>query len=455
MLSKKKNNNNTNSSSKVQSSAGTVSPAESSGDDSFIDVGGGVSTSNPPPHVTTTTAVIGGGVSGLAAAWHLQCNNGGGMQVDLFEKEAQLGGHAWTVDVPLDYHGETMLPVDIGFMVLNEENYPNLVEWFEALQVPLEDSDMSLSVSLDGGQTVEWSSDGLSGLLGANWKQALKPTFYQFLQDMLRFNREAAEILILHDDDPRKHISTCDYLRQNQYSSAFQTYYLLPMMAALWSASLEDVLQFPAIELIGFLCNHKMLQLFERPLWKTVAGRSRQYVQAVERALGSDRVHCNTAIGKVDRVVVDSDDDNNKSNTIPKYQLTTSDGTVLPQLYDHVVFACHPPTAAKMLQDNHDDQHSVKTLLQQIEYADNVVYVHSDPSLMPRTAWASWNCLGKSRELVVTSTRSKHGEALEGAESGFGNRIQDADKQTLEPNQLNEAMELEGESGRFKAVYVT
>ncbi len=201
-------------------------------------------------------AVVGGGVSGLSAAWHLH-QNVSNIQVELFEAEERLGGHAYTLKV-----GD--VDVDIGFMVFNESNYPNMTKWFDKLSVRCEDSDMSLSVSLDGGNTVEWNSDGLNGLL-ARRSQAFEPSFHQMLSDMLRFNKEAAEILLLPKDDPRKLVTTGQYLRTHGYSEAFGKYYLLPMMAALWSASMEDVLQFPAAQLISFLCNHKMLQLLDRP----------------------------------------------------------------------------------------------------------------------------------------------------------------------------------------------
>ena len=213
---------------------------------------------------TKKVAIVGGGVTGLSAAWHLT-ENVPNAEVVLFESTDRLGGHAYTVPVMLDE--SNVVDVDIGFMVFNDANYPNMVEWFKALgdSVKTEDTDMSLSVSLDKGDTLEWtSSNGLNGFF-AKRGQLFDSRFRYMVSDMTRFHKEAPKLLLLPDEDPRKHVTTQQYLKQNGYSDGFGVYYLLPMMAALWSASMEDVLNFPAAQLIGFLCNHKMLQLFGRP----------------------------------------------------------------------------------------------------------------------------------------------------------------------------------------------
>lgn len=139
-----------------------------------------------------------------------------------------------------------------------------MTNWFKELGVKSELSDMSLSVSLDDGENVEWASHGISGLL-ANRSQIFKPSFYSFISDMQRFNNEAATLLSLHADDPRRQVTLGQYLRNEGYSEAFAANYLLPMTAALWSASIDDVLAFPADQLISFMCNHRMLSLFNRP----------------------------------------------------------------------------------------------------------------------------------------------------------------------------------------------
>ena len=215
-------------------------------------------------------AIVGGGVSGLSAAWHLLQQQKSEIDVELFEAADRLGGHAYTVKKV----GKDAVDVDVGFMVFNDSNYPNMTRWFKEMNkndgaaddtaVKEENSNMSLSVSLDDGKTIEWNSDGINGIF-ARRKQIIEPKFYHLISDMLRFHNEAPKLLLLAKDDPRKHVTIGQYLRTHGYNQSFAMYYLLPMMAALWSASMEDVLNFPASELIGFLCNHQMLQLVNRP----------------------------------------------------------------------------------------------------------------------------------------------------------------------------------------------
>ncbi|OEU17902.1 CMAS-domain-containing protein [Fragilariopsis cylindrus CCMP1102] len=361
-------------------------------------------------------AVIGGGVTGLSAAWHLSENCNDTADVTLFESEDRLGGHAYTVPVPLKNSNKKSVDVDIGFMVFNETNYPNMTKWFEVLSVLTENSDMSLSVSLDGGDTLEWSSNGLDGVF-AKRSQLYDRKFYKMLNDMNKFHIEAPKFLLLHKDDPRRLITTKQYLKQYNYSNEFAIYYLLPMMAALWSASMENVLDFPAIQLISFLCNHQMLQLFNRPQWKTVKGRSHTYTKRVQEILGKKKVRLSTPIVSMKKIK--NDDIDNKDHH--QYELFTTDN-VSVGIYDDVIFACHTDTTTSILKT--DDKESIDPSLidtiSKIEYSDNVVYLHSDPKLMPqrRRAWASWNCLGNS-------------------------------------DSIKDAIGIEGKDGRMKAVYVT
>jgi len=462
-------------------------------------------------------AVIGGGVSGLSAAWHLSENSSGEYEVVVFEAEDRLGGHAHTVNVSLDDDSNNV-DVDIGFMVYNDANYPNMTEWFRSMSSSSsetannneteretettagpeeEDTDMSLSVSLDRGETLEWSSSGgLNGLF-AKRGQLFDGKFRSMIRDMTRFHREAPKLLLLHGDDPRRLVTVRQYLRQNGYSGAFNTYYLLPMMAALWSASMEDVLQFPAVQLIGFLCNHRMLQLFGRPQWKTVKGRSQTYTKRVQEILGEKQIRLSTPIVSMKKIGGSGgkNNNNNGNNQQHKYELFGNNSNSAG-VFDQVVFACHTdaaaailkPSASELIDTNDNDSllaHiELVDLLTNIEYADNVVYLHSDPKLMPRRkrAWASWNCLGDSKNIEAAlgggsgnvndgddnddagsknGNKNKHSGAFEGAESGFGNtkskneNNNDGETSNTKETAATTTPNKGGDGQRMKAVYVT
>ena len=250
----------------------------------------------------------------------------------------------------------------------------------------------------------------------------------------------------------------------------FATYYLLPMMAALWSSSHEDVLSFPATSLIEFMCNHRMLQLFDRPVYQTPAGRSIEYTGVMARILG-DGARTRTPIVSLKKF-------RRASTGLVEYELFTTDG-VSVGTFDHVIFACHSPQAARILEsnnidaaaaasaacdDNNDDTALVDRglidALRMIEYGDNVVYVHSDPRLMPtrKCAWGAWNCMGKSSLLASRIASRREGEAMEGYASGFGNRLtsssSDDDVRGDVATVNGDGASLEGEDGRMRAVYV-
>ena len=71
-------------------------------------------------------AVVGTGISGMAAAWLLAQSH----DVTVYEKNDHVGGHSNTVSAKI---GDALIPVDTGFIVYNETNYPNLTALFSLL----------------------------------------------------------------------------------------------------------------------------------------------------------------------------------------------------------------------------------------------------------------------------------------------------------------------------------
>ena len=467
-------------------------------------------------------AIIGGGVTGLAAAWHLIMNHHTNdthtavrpIVVELFESSDRMGGHAWTVPIRTtnddddddDDDGSggntstttststTTTMVDIGFMVFNALNYPNMIQWFQTMKVLTEPSDMSLAVSLTNESTtrkslffcrssssstrntvVEWSSSDytLTRLLSTiyNFITTLGPIdTYRFVADLLRFNSSVTtDLLLLHVDDPRRLISIQQYLWQQQYSTVFSTYYLYPMMAALWSASMEDVYHFPAVQVISFLQNHQMLQILRRPVWQTVAQRSETYVRAVLNAIEEKNISIRRTSNHhqhqihTNAPVISMTQQNNENGMYEiRYQ---KDNTEHTQHFHDVIFACHPPQARQIIEgmtfQNHNTDNSLLLdTLSNIEYADNVIYVHSDTTLMPRqkNAWSSWNCIGAANLIQNQEIRRKSNmdtESLHKSVVVLDNHTSTTDGSNSSSDPAKMVPPLEGTNGRFKAVYVT
>lgn len=308
-------------------------------------------------------AVVGAGISGLSAAWLLS----GRHDVTVLETDDRLGGHANTV---LAQGDQGAIPVDTGFIVYNEENYPNFTALLAHLKVPTLDADMALSVSLDDG-AFEYSS----GSLFAQKRNFFSARFWRMLRDVTRFYRHGPRDIAALEAPLT---SLDDYLKQKGYCQAFRDDHLLPQAAAIWSTPLGSIRDYPAAALIRFFQNHGMMRIFGRGLWRTVKGGSRVYV---ERLTASIAGQIRTGV-KVSGVRRDASG----------VELRLADGST--ERYDEVVIATHGDHALALLDDPSAEE---QRLLQAFRYTRNLAVLHTDPALMPRrrAAWTSWNHIGR------------------------------------------------------------
>jgi uncharacterized protein len=311
-------------------------------------------------------AVIGSGISGLAAAWLLSQRH----EITLFEQEWRAGGHSRTVDV--DLPGRGPVPVDTGFIVFNEATYPNLTALFAHLGVETKASDMSFAVSLDGGDFEYSGGARLKGLF-AQRSNLLSPRFWSMLRDLIRFYREAPT------HAGKLGLATLgEFLAANRYGPAFRDDHLLPMAAAIWSAPVHSILDYPAESFIRFCENHGLLQISRRPRWRTVEGGARAYVETMLAQLNG-RVQLGRGAVRVTR-----DPDG--------VEIGDTDGG--RERFDQLVIAVHADQALGLLADPSPAEGA---LLSAFRYSRNSAILHDDPALMPRRrkAWASWNYLGR------------------------------------------------------------
>ncbi|KAG0625505.1 hypothetical protein M758_2G060600 [Ceratodon purpureus] len=318
-------------------------------------------------------AVVGIGVAGLTAAQTLAA---AGAQVTLYEKEDYIGGHARTV-----HHGG--IGLDTGFMVFNRVTYPNMIDYFEQAGVEMEESDMSFSVSLDGGRGCEWGSNSLGGLF-AQKRNMINPYFYQMIREIVRFKEDVLsylEKLESGDESIRKDETLGEFLVSHKYSSKFRDCYLVPVCGSIWSCSTDVVLGFSAASILTFCKNHHLLQLFGRPQWLTVKGRSETYVAKMVASLQAAGASIRTSSG-VKRI----------SSTAEGVEVEDIHGRV--EVFDRCVVGSHASDALQMLGEG--ATHEERTILGAFQYSPSTIYLHRDDKLMPRNqaAWCAWNFLG-------------------------------------------------------------
>jgi len=306
-------------------------------------------------------AVIGAGIAGMSAAYLLSQKH----EVWLFEKEDRLGGHTHTHTIETSCGP---LPIDTGFIVHNDRTYPNLVRLFRRLGLARQKSDMSFGVSCR--QTgFEYSSRGLRGLFaGGNWHRL---GHYRFLAEIVRFNREARKLL---QYPAQAEITLGDYLRSHQFQGDFARYYLHPMAAAVWSTSLEEIEDFPALTLIRFFDNHGFLGLTTQAQWYVLQGGSSAYIPPLTGPY-RERIRVGSNIDAVTRTPTGA-------------RIAFADRP--PESFDEVVFACHAPQTMQLLKDASPVERQV---LGSFRTSRNETVLHTDTHMLPRQpdARASWN----------------------------------------------------------------
>jgi predicted NAD/FAD-binding protein len=320
-------------------------------------------------------AIIGGGISGLACAYTL-ARSGAAVEVTLFEANGYVGGHTNTVDVTLDgmTHG-----VDTGFLVFNHRTYPNLVRLFDDLGVATTATDMSFSVALTD-RKFEWAGSDLNTVF-AQRRNLLRPAFLRMLADILRFNRTATALALAGENSAQETLAepVSRFLERERFSTAFRDWYLLPMIGAIWSCPLDRMMAFPVGTLIHFCHNHGLLQINDRPQWRTVDGGAREYVRRMLPHIADARV--GQPVHAVRRVA-------------GQVEIRSARGV---EHFDHAVLACHSDQTLRLLDDASPDE---RATLGAIGYAPNRAVLHTDASLLPSPrAWSAWNYESRSGEL--------------------------------------------------------
>ncbi len=318
-------------------------------------------------------AVIGSGISGLSASYFLSKKH----HVDLFEKEDRFGGHSYTIDV---IENKKRIPVDIGFIVFNHLTYPNLINFFNEIDIEIEKSDMSFSVSVEG-TNFEYCGKGLKGIF-ANKSNFINIKFIRMFLEILKFYKLCDKISNIDQV-----ITLDEFLKKNEWSKSFINYHIIPMVSAIWSMPPYEAGKMPMNFFLKFFQNHGLFKLRNRPQWYTVAHRSKTYVNKVLSQISGEYFK-NYKINSIQRV----------SSGVQVYYGGANEFFD----YDKVILATHADQALSLIKNPTDQE--IKTL-SNFDYKKNLAVLHCDESVMPKNkkVWSSWNTYVDPKNLNKSS----------------------------------------------------
>ena len=311
-------------------------------------------------------AIIGSGISGLSAAHFLSKK----YKVDLFEKNDHFGGHSHTVEVSPN-NSQEKISMDLGFIVFNKKNYPNLVNLFEKLEVSYEKSNMSFSVSVKNSN-IEYSGSGISGLF-ANRYNVFNLNFIKMIKEIFSFYKTADKIR----KESIINQTLGEFLKSKKMSSYFINFHIIPMVSAIWSMPTNLAYEMPMLSFINFFQNHGLFKIKNRPQWYTVSGRSKIYVKKILETINREYFK-NYKISNVLR----------SKNGVRLYYGSENEYFE----YDKVVFAIHANEVLELINDPTENE---KKILKNFQYKKNIAYLHNDHRLMPdrKNVWSSWNSI--------------------------------------------------------------
>lgn len=320
-------------------------------------------------------AIVGSGISGLVNAHLLSKQH----EVILIEKNDYLGGHTNTVTVEDASAPNGQIDVDTGFIVYNDATYPNFIQLLKQLGIQGQATEMSFSVS-EQNTDFEYNGHTINSLF-AQRSNIFSPRFYGLIRDILRFNKACNTMnagVNVFDKSQQvlpTELTLGQFMEQLGMGKMFKDYYLLPMCSAIWSMTVEEVQHFPVEFFLRFFQNHGLLQITDRPQWRTIQGGSKQYVEAI-KAQFNGNIMLNTTVLSIS----DPTPDNKVIVQTDKEQLEV----------DHVILACHSDQALRMLKTPTEDE---QRILSAIHYTPNEAVLHCDTQMLPKRplAWASWN----------------------------------------------------------------
>lgn len=313
--------------------------------------------------------IIGGGAAGLTAAWLLdqEC------EVVLFEKEARLGGHAYTIHVP--YQGSTV-PIEIGFEFFNTWLFPTFTHLLKILNVPVISFPLTYCFYTPEYLLVLSSEDTMRLIRQLCTRDVA--TFLQFKA----FIAQGEEFIKQHDV-----AMTIEQFADTLWlTDEFKNNFLYPFLVAMWGCTLEEFKLFAAYDVLSWICHKKIT--IKPQQWMEIVGGISVYIDALVSQLEKTSVKLKTSVHSI---------------TYDGHAYSLIDHTGTCTRVDHLIFATNPQQAARFLQ-NIPHLHERYKHLCLFESFPATVAVHDDERFMPKNKndWSVANvCFERARSAMT------------------------------------------------------
>ncbi len=324
-------------------------------------------------------AIIGSGGAGMTSAWLLD----GQHDITLFERNAELGGHAHTTTIELDgkqHHA------DDGFAWFSDVLYPNYMRLLELIGVPTRIVPMSASFTQRRqGRTLVLPPTTLATW----WRTLSRPAT---VRDLLELNRAIALATpMVHNHDNR--VSWGEFVAKHKFNADFVRDLLTPIVAGTWGGPYERMADFSAYTLMKYLVFHRPSSL-ARYKWHVVRDGAASYIQSVAATLRTTTVLAGTAVEQFEP-------------TLTGWRVHDQHGVA--REFDHILVATGARDAQALIREA-PGLDVARKVLSGFEYYSVRLATHSDPSFMPprRGDWQAANIMADGDRANLTVWTDAH-----------------------------------------------
>ena len=313
-------------------------------------------------------AIVGGGISGLGAAWALH-HHSDRFDFRLFEAQEQIGGNAFTADMPQD-DGST-IPFDISVTACIPSVYDHIILLMEQFGIELVDTRFSYSVKY-GDLLYAHDFDSVI-------REDLRDEIAKFQRLLRRLHRigwlTRSQSKLLNALNPFNYISMGMVLKLGRFSDDFRYKILKPMFVNFLMAT--DVLSMPAALFARYLEFFDIESATPMQTWDRGTRRIYENLSADFR----DNICLNRPVRKVYR---------------REDHVEIEDEKGVRETFDEVIFACNANQTLEIIdRPSFWERYILSSVRYDIDLHHNAV-VHSDSSVLP------------DNEAKPLATRSNH-----------------------------------------------